>query len=114
MMNNLKELVEKFIDYTTTWSITEDELYENVNCIRQNAYGEESIDDEEFERAIREELLYDFIYNIEEIKSQMENDICEYSGDGAEFDGNGLFEKESKKMEKEIQKIFKDFKLERE
>lgn len=111
MMNNLKELVEKFIDYTTTWSITEDEWYENINCTRQNAYDEKNITDEEFERAIREELLYEFIYNINGIKRQMENDICEYSG--GEFDGNGLFEKESKQMEKDIQKIFKDFKLKR-
>lgn len=111
MMNNLKKLIEDFIEYTTTWSITEDEWYENVNCTRQNAYGEEDITDEEFERAIREELLYEFIYNIKGIKRQMENDICEYSGGFC--DGDGLFEKESKEMEKKIQEIFKDFKLKR-
>lgn len=111
MMNNLKQLIEDFIDYTTTWSITEDEWYGNVNCTRQNAYGKENITDEEFERAVREELLYDFVYNINAIKNQMENDICEYSG--GEFDGNGLFEKESKEMEKKIQEVFKDFKLKR-
>ena len=45
MMNNLKKLIEDFIEYTTTWSITKDEWYENVNCTRQNAYGKENTRD---------------------------------------------------------------------
>lgn len=107
MMNNLKELVEDFIEYTATWSITEFEWYDSVDCLRQNVYGEEHISDEEFERAIRENILYDFIYDIETIKYQMETDIDEYCDEEE-------FEKDSRKMEKKIQKIFKDFKLERE
>lgn len=45
MMNNLKKLIEDFIEYTTTWNITKDEWHENVNCTRQNAYGKENTRD---------------------------------------------------------------------
>lgn len=106
-MNELKQLVEDFIEYTKTWSISETEWYYNVDCVRQNAYGEKHITDKEFERAIREELLYEFIYNINGIKRQMENDF-DIGYDSEHFD------KASKEMENKIQKLFKDFKLERE
>ena len=61
---------------------------------------------EEFEKAIREEILYCFIYNINSIKRQLENDF-EIGYDSE------TFEKASKDIEKKIQKLFKDFKLER-
>lgn len=106
-MKELKQLVEDFIKYTKTWSISETEWYYNVDCSRQNAYGEKYITNEEFERAIREDILYCFIYNIGSIKNQMENDLC----CGYESE---RFDKESIEMERKIQKIFKDFKIERE
>lgn len=106
MMNNLKELVEDFIEYTKTWSITETEWYYNVDSGRKNAYGEDYITNEEFERAIREDILYCFIYNIDSIKYQMEEDLSV----GYESEH---FDNASKNMEKKIQKIFKDFKIER-
>ena len=106
-MEDLKQLIEDFIDYTKTWSISETEWYYNVDCIRQNAYGEKYITQEEFERAIREELLYEFIYNINGIKRQMENDFeCGYD--------SKRFENDSINMEKKIQKLFKDFKIDRD
>lgn len=105
-MEELKQLVEDFIEYTRTWSISDTEWYYNVDCVRKNAYGEEYITSEEFERAIREELLYEFIYNIDGIKRQMENDLC------VGYDEK-YFDKISKDMEQKIQKIFKDFKIER-
>lgn len=105
-MNDLKQLVEDFIDYTKEWSITETEWYYNVDCTRKNVYGKEYITNEDFERAIREELLYEFIYNIDGIKQQMENDL------DVGYDEE-RFGKISREMEKTIQKIFKDFKLER-
>lgn len=105
-MQELKQLVEDFINYTRTWSISETEWYYNIDCVRKNGYGEKYITNEEFERAIREELLYEFIYNINGIKRQMENDF-EIGYDSEHFD------KASKEMEKKIQKIFKDFKLDR-
>ena len=105
-MDDLKQLVEDFIEYTKTWSIGETEWYYNVNDTRQNEYGEEYITHEEFERAIREDILYCFIYNIKSIKEQLEDDLC------VGYDSE-RFENASKEIEKKIQKLFKDFKIER-
>ena len=38
-MNELKELVEKIYKYTVTWSITETELYWNINSVRKSNYN---------------------------------------------------------------------------
>ena len=105
-MEELKQLVEDFIIYTKTWSIGETEWYYNVDCTRQNAYGEKYITNEEFERGIREDILYCFIYNINSIKYQMENDLCTGYEDER-------FDKASKEIENKIQKLFKDFKINR-
>lgn len=105
-MENLKQLVEDIIIYTKTWSICENEWYSNVDCVRQNCYGEKHITDEEFERAIREDILYCLIYNIDSIKRQMENDFeCGYDSE--------LFEKNSKELEQKIKDIFPTFKIDR-
>lgn len=108
-MEQLKELVEKIVDYTRTWSITEDEWYWNIDCVRKSNYvNEEHITDKEFQSAIRQEILYDLIYhNCSGILNQMENDICNY------YETETSFHNASKELEKEIQKIFKDFKIER-
>lgn len=103
----LKELVEQIIEYTKTWSITENEWYWNIECTRkpQNTKDKE-ITWEEFEVAIREEILYDLVYrNGAYIRNQMENDICNYTDE--------LFYKDSEKLEKEIKKIISDFEVER-
>lgn len=106
-MEKLKQLVEDFIDYTKTWSISEAEWYSNVDYVRKSDYiANKHITNKEFERAIREDILYCFIYNIGSIKNQMENDLC----CGYESE---RFNKESIEMERKIQKIFKDFKIER-
>ena len=106
-MKELKDLVEDFIQYTKTWSISETEWYWNIECVRKsNNINEEHLTWEEFERAIREEILYCFIYNIDSIKNQMENDL--FVGYDEE-----RFDKVSREMEQKIQKLFKDFKLDR-
>ena len=106
-MKELKELVEDIVKYTRTWSISETEWYWNIACVRKSNYiNEKNITSEEFERAIREEILYCLIYNIDSIREQMENDY-QYGYEEKEFDI------ESKELEKKIQKIFKDFKIER-
>ena len=106
-MEELKELVEDIVKYTRTWSISETEWYWNIACVRKSNYrNEKNITSEEFERAIREEILYCLIYNIYSIKEQMENDH-QYGYEEKEFDIA------SKELEKKIQKIFKDFKIER-
>ena len=106
-MKELKQLVEDFVKYTETWSISENEWYWNIACIRESNYvNEEHITHEEFERAIREEILYCFIYNINSIKIQMENDLC------VGYDED-TFNKISIDMENKIKKLFKDFKIDR-
>lgn len=105
----LKDLVEKIVEYTRTWSITETEWYWNVDCVRKSNYADEKhIKWEEFERAIREEILYDLVYkNGRGTYIQMSNDLCNY------FEVEQCFHSASKELEKEIQKYIKDFKLER-
>ena len=106
-MEDLKQLVEDIVKYTRTWSISETEWYWNVACVRKsNNINEKNITSEEFERAIREEILYCLIYNIDSIREQMENDY-QYGYDTQDFDNA------SKELEKKIQRIFKDFKIER-
>ena len=105
----LKDLVEKIVEYTRTWSITETEWYWNIDCVRKSDYvGEEHIKWEEFEVAIREEILYDLVYkNGRGLYTQMSNDLCNY------YDTEQCFHYASKELEKEVQKYLKDFKLER-
>lgn len=106
-MEDLKQLVEDFIKYTENWSISQDEWYWNIDSVRKSGYiDKKHISQEQFERAIREELLYEFIYNINGIKQQLENDI--ESGYNSEY-----FENASKDIENKIQKLFKDFKIDR-
>ena len=106
-MEDLKQLVEDIIEYTRTWSISETEWYWNIDCTRKsNCIKNKEITWEEFERAIREEILYCLIYNINSIKYQMEQDY-QYGYEDKNFDIA------NKKLEKKIQKIFKDFKIER-
>lgn len=106
-MKELMYLVEDIIDYTRTWSISENEWYWNIDSVRKTQdIGEKTISQKEFDRAIREEILYELIYNIGGIKRQLENDLTyDYNSDD--------FDKASKEIEKKIQKIFKDFKIER-
>ena len=107
----MKELVEKIIEYTKNWSITETEWYWNMTCSRKsetyiNDKCEKEITWEEFERAIREEILYDLVYkNGIGIRNQMENDICNYN--------NECFYKDSDELEEEIKKLITDFKVKR-
>lgn len=108
-MNELKELVEKIYKYTVTWSITETELYWNINSVRKSNYIEnKTITDEEFQTAFREEILYDLIYDKGAgLRRQMEEDLINYEG------LKGTFEKESIELEEEVKKYIADFKIER-
>lgn len=106
----MKDLVEKIVEYTKTWSIGETEWYWNVECSRKsecytNGKCEEHITWEEFERAIREEILYDLVYkNGISLKNQIENDLCNY-------ENNNLI-KDISELEQEIQKFITNFKIE--
>ncbi len=105
----LKELIEDIIVYTKTWSITETEWYWNIECVRKPSNSKDTeITWEEFETAIREEILYDLVYsNASGLYNQMENDLCTYGID------NISFQNASKELERNVQSYIKDFKLER-
>ena len=112
MMNNLeelKELVEKIVKYTTEWSITEDEWYWNIDCVRKSNYiKEEHITEQEFQSAVREEFLYDLVFNNgASLRQQMENDYEVYAED------DELFRQASVELEMEVRKVIKDFKVSR-
>lgn len=108
-MEDIKILVEKIVEYTRNWSLTETEWYWQVECVRKSNYvNEQYIKWEEFEVAIREEILYDLIYNNGcSLSNQLENDLCNYEIDNIEF------QKASKELETETQKFIKDFKIKR-
>lgn len=106
----LKQLVEDIVEYTKTWSINETEWYWNIECVRKpNNRNDKEITWEEFETAVREEILYDLVYdNGSGLYNQMENDLCNY-------EINYLaFQDASKELERKVQDYIKDFKLERE
>ena len=106
-MEELKDLVEKIVEYTKTWSITETEWYWNIDCVRKSNYvNEDHITDREFNVAIRQEILYDLVYNeASGIYDQLHNDLCNYY-----YSEIG---EASEEIEKEIQKVIKDFKIDR-
>ena len=108
-MEDIKKLVEDIVEYTKTWSITETEWYWNMNSVRKsNVMGEDTITNDEFEVAIREEILYDLVFkNGVDTINQMENDLCNYDSDDISF------YRASVELEEKIQKIIKDFRLER-
>lgn len=108
-MEELKQLVEEIVEYTRTWSITETEWYWNVECVRKPSnIKDKKITWKEFEIAVREEILYDLVYyNGSCLYNQMKNDLCNYETDYV------AFQNASKSLEKKVQKIFKDFKIDR-
>ena len=105
----LKQLVEHIIEYTKNWSLTETEWYYNVECCRKPSIANDKmITWKEFNIAIREEILFDLVYNNgRNLYYQMKNDLCNY-GD------NVTFQNESKELEKQVQKYISNFNLERE
>ena len=106
-MKELRDLVEDIVEYTRTWSISDFEWYGNIDSVRKsNLIANKHITEEEYERAIREDILYELVYNMDGIKRQMETDLT-YGYEDEEFD------KISRELEKKIQKLFKDFKIER-
>lgn len=102
----MKELVEKIVEYTRNWSISENEWYWNIDSVRKsNNVNEEHITEHEFEVAIREETLYDLVYNNgKNIEDQMNNDM-QY-GYTDEY-----FYKARRELEKEIKKVIPSFEL---
>jgi hypothetical protein len=105
----LRNIVDDIIEYTKTYSITDIEWYWNIACVRKpNSPDNTDITWDEFNVAIREEILYDLVYNNGlAIKNQMENDLYCY-------DLNyGTFEIDSLKLEKKIQSVLKEFKVKR-
>lgn len=113
MLLEIQNLVEDIIKYTKKWSISETEWYWNIECCRKpNNINEKNISWEEFEVAIREEMLYDLIYhNGIGIENQMDNDYCNY---GIEYDGKSQYADfliERYELEQKIKGVINDFEL---
>lgn len=108
-MEELKELVEEVVEYTRTWTISETEWYWAIDCVRKpDNIKDKNITWEEFEIAIREEILYDLVYCKGcHLLNQMENDLCNY------YEEDSDFQKASKNLEEKVQRIISDFKIER-
>lgn len=98
-MESLKKLVEDFAEYTITISITEEELFENLENNRNDLETRE-----DFLKVLKEQILYDFIFNIEGIKKQISFDLDVYSQSGEEYN-------EIQRMIEEIKKVFPNFKI---
>ena len=98
-MEDLKKLVEDFAEYTTTISITEEELFENLGNNRNDLKTRE-----DFLKVLKEQILYDFIFNIDGIKKQISFDLDVYNQYGEEYN-------EIQKMIEKIKKIFPNFKI---
>ena len=109
-MEELKELVEKFLEYTCTISICDSELYEKyydkLSQCEIDYLSQLNKLDLEIDKMVKADILYDFIFNLNGIKEQMENDIYSYSKDSGEY-------KYIIKIYKEIQKVFPNFKIEK-
>ena len=99
----LKQLVEDIIEYTRTWSLTETEWYWNIDSVRKpSLIKDKKITWEEFEVAVREEILYDLVYNnASGLYEQMKNDLCNYEND------NITFQNASKELERKYKNILK-------
>lgn len=108
-MEELKKLVEDFFEYTKEISISEFELYEiYYDKLEENykkMYEKSGTLQENIEKMIKEDILYDFVFNINEIIFQLKNDIGNYAEESGEY-------KYIEDIYKEIKTIFKDFKIE--
>lgn len=92
MKKTIKEFVEDYYEYTTTISITENELFSNYEWLEDMEgwfFESEDLNDAEkmcdiYVRTIKKDLLYDLIYNQNAIKGQIENDLENYDEDSEE------------------------------
>lgn len=108
-MEELKKLVEDFFEYTKEISISEFELYD-LYCDKleenyKKMYEKWGTLQENIEKMIKEDILYDFVFNINGIIFQLKNDIGNYAEESKEY-------KYIEEIYKEIKTIFKDFKIE--
>lgn len=106
-LDNLKELIDNIIEYTKTWSITETEWFYNVDATRKPSNSKDKvISQEEFERAVREELLYDIVYdNGKELSRQLGIDLSNYGAEDIPF------KNASKDIIKQIKAVIKGFEV---
>lgn len=92
MLNIIKEFIEDYYEYTTTISITENELFSNYEWLEDMGgwlFESEDLNDSKkmcdmYIKTIKKDLLYDFIYNQEAIEEQIENDLENYGEDSGE------------------------------
>lgn len=107
-MEDLKELVLKYREFLTDVIIAEPELYCNFEDLiseSQREYKEEKGELNEFiEKMILSDILYDFIFNIQGIKKELNS--------AKDFWYEEYSKEKSLNIYKEIKKVFKDFIIE--
>lgn len=107
-MEKLKELVEEFYNYTINISTTESELlekyYDKLSETERDYLEEKQDLDNEIDRMVKADILWDFVFTPINIIDQLQIDIGTFGTDSYEF-------REIKDMYKKIQKVFPDFKI---
>lgn len=87
MLSKIKQFIEDYFEYTTTISITESEWLSHFEWLEDWKKG---VDDKTMTKLYHKEalkdLLYDLIYNQENIKEQIETDLDIYGVESAEFE----------------------------
>ena len=109
-MEKLKELVEEFYNYTINISITESELlehyYDKIGQTEKDYLTQKGDLDNEVDRMVRADILWDFLFTPVNIIDQIKTDIDTFGTNSYEF-------REIKDMYKKIQKVFPNFKIEK-
>jgi hypothetical protein len=96
---DLKEMVEKFYQYTIEISITEDDLLgREYFKLEQLGIDMEEIGENVLKEEVYKGILYDLIFNVNGIKNQLLNDLS-----------SDLFDEGDLVYIKEIYKELKDF-----
>ena len=107
-MKELKELVLKYREFLTDVMISETELISNfADKIVEGDYvylEEKGRINEYIERMILENILYDFVFDIEKIKTELKT--------AEDFWYEEYSKEKTLKIYQEIKKVFKDFIIE--
>lgn len=87
MEEKIKKFIDDFYNYTITISITEIELFDKFGWLENTKhylYNEET-NYELYVKYVKEDMLYDLIYNQKGIENQFINDLCAYGVDSEEY-----------------------------
>ena len=82
----VKDFIEDYFDYTITISITESEWLDNFSWLEDYFdYEDDDTMRKLYHKEALKDLLYDLVYNQENIKKQLEIDLDTYGNDSEEY-----------------------------